>query len=391
MRPAMIQIKTIAAKLQGDRNIWLVIALLSFFSVLAVYSSTGTLAFKYKGGNTEFYLLKHVGILLASIGVMFFCHRVSHDRYRQLAPFLMIACLPLLLYTLVFGQELNDAARWITIPVINLSFQTSDMAKLALIIYVARVISVRQDRIKDFKAAFLPVIVPILATCGLIAPADLSSALMLFSTCLIIMFVGRVDLKYIGLLILIGIVCLSLLIIIGQFAPDVVRIETWTSRVTDFVTNSEGPYQIQQAKIAVAEGGWLGLGPGNSMQRNFIPHPYSDFIFAVILEEYGLIGGAFILCLYVVLFLRCVRLVTQSPKAFGAILAFGLCLSIVLQALTNMAVTVHLLPVTGLPLPLLSMGGTSLIFTSVALGIILSVSRSIESNNLQTVAHESHH
>jgi len=303
----------------------------------------------------------------------------------------MIACLPLLLYTLVFGQELNDAARWITIPVINLSFQTSDMAKLALIIYVARVISVRQDRIKDFKAAFLPVIVPILATCGLIAPADLSSALMLFSTCLIIMFVGRVDLKYIGLLILIGIVCLSLLIIIGQFAPDVVRIETWTSRVTDFVTNSEGPYQIQQAKIAVAEGGWLGLGPGNSMQRNFIPHPYSDFIFAVILEEYGLIGGAFILCLYVVLFLRCVRLVTQSPKAFGAILAFGLCLSIVLQALTNMAVTVHLLPVTGLPLPLLSMGGTSLIFTSVALGIILSVSRSIESNNLQTVAHESHH
>jgi len=281
------------------------------------------------------------------------------------------------MYTLFFGTSLNEASRWIMVPIINVSFQSSDFAKLALIMYLAREISTKQETIKDLKSAFLPILAPVLVICGLIAPADLSTAILLFITSLLLMFIGRVNFKYIGLLILLGIVMFAILIILAEFSP-LVRLDTWVLRTRDFVTNSEGGYQIQQAKIAISEGSWFGVGPGNSAQRNYLPHAYSDFIYAIIVEEYGLFGGFVIIALYVGILLRCVRLVTLSPKAFGAMLALGLTLSLVMQALANMAVSVHLVPVTGLTLPLMSMGGTSLLFTSIAVGMILSVSKYIE-------------
>ncbi len=368
----------IYASLGGDRAIWLIVALLSILSLLAVYSATGTLAYRKHGGDTEFYLIKHLMLLTGGWGLMYVCYLIHYKRYSRWAPVALLIAIPLLIYTLFFGDSINEAARWITVPIVNVSFQSSDFAKLALIMYIARTIAGKQEYIKELKEAFVPIIVPVLVICGLIAPADLSTAILLFVTCLLLMFIGRVNLKYIGLLILLGFVMFSVLIVLAEFAPSIVRLDTWVERTKDFVTNREGGAQIRQAKIAISEGGFFGLGPGNSVQGNYLPHVYSDFIYAIIIEEYGLFGGMVVIGLYMALLFRCVRLVTLSPKAFGAMLALGLSLSLVIQALMNMAVSVHLVPVTGLTLPLVSMGGTSLLFTCIAVGMVLSVSKYIE-------------
>ncbi len=293
----------------------------------------------------------------------------------------MMVAIPLLIYTIVFGVNINDARRWIALPLLGLTVQTSDFAKLALILYLARMISSKQDRITDVQEALIPIIIPVALVCGLIAPADLSTAILLFLTSVLMMFVGRVSLKYIGMLLMAGILVFAMLIIIGNFFPDYVRVETWASRVNEYVGDPNGGYQVQQAKIAIANGKWLGLGPGNSIQRNFLPSSYADFIYSIICEEYGIIGGAIIIAMYLVLFFRITRLVTKSPKAFGAMVALGLSISMVLQAFINIGVAVHLIPVTGITLPLVSMGGSSVFFSCVAFGIILSVSRYIESLN----------
>jgi cell division protein FtsW len=298
--------------------------------------------------------------------------------FKKLAPFMMVAAIPLLVYTLGYGVELNDARRWVSIPFVGLTFQTSDFAKLALVLYIAREISSKQEYIKDFRSAFLPIIVPVLIVCGLIAPADLSGALVLFLTAVMMMFVGRVSIPFILLLLLLGIVGFSILIILGDFT-DIIRTDTWQSRLLEFRNNPEGGYQTQQAKIAIANGGILGLGPGNSIQRNYLPYAHADFIYAIICEEYGLIGGGIIIGLYVLFFFRVTRIVTKSPKAFGAMAAIGLGLSILLHAFINIAVSVHLVPVTGITLPIISKGGTSILFTCVSIGIILSVSKFIDS------------
>ncbi len=373
--------KSITARLGGDKLIWLIIILLTAVSLIAVYSSTGTIAYKDRGGNTEYYLFKHGVIVFLGLLITIVLYRVHYLKFSKIAPFLWLLSIPLLIFTVFFGAEVNDARRWITLPIINLTFQTSDFGKLALIIYLARTISAKQEYISDFKSAFVPIIVPIILTCGLIAPADLSSALLLFLTCFIMMFIGRVHYKFLLLLLAGGMVAFAFLILLSAFFPDFIRQETWISRIQEFVMNSDGGYQIQQSKIAIAKGGFFGLGPGNSIQRNFLPSPYSDFIYSIICEEFGLIGAFLIVAIYLGLFLRTVSLVTKSPKAFGAMLAMGLSVSLVLQALTNMAVSVHLVPVTGLTLPMVSMGGTSLIFTSMSFGIILSVSRYIEKLN----------
>ena len=372
----------IYAELRGDRVIWMIVAVLAMFSILAVYSSTGSIAFKERGGNTEFYLLKHAVFIGGGLLLTYLCYTLHYTQYNKIAPYLLLISIPLLVYTIAFGVEVNEARRWISLPVIDLTFQTSDFAKLALIIYVARAISAKQEYIKDFSSAFLPIIVPILIICSLIAPADLSTAMLLFATCLLMMFIGRVDIKFIFLLLLLGIVVFACLIIIGQLFPETVRVETWITRMQDFIQNADGEYQIQRAKIAIAEGGILGVGPGNSLLRNYLPNPFSDFIYAIICEEYGLIGGFTVIGLYVMLFFRCVGVVTRSPKAFGSLLVIGLGLYIVVQALANIAVSVHLVPVTGLTLPMVSMGGTSIVFSSIAFGMILSVSRYIEQTAL---------
>ncbi len=368
----------IYAELRGDRTVWVIVALLAIFSILTVYSATGSMAFRERGGNTEFYLIKHGIFVVGGLLLTYLCYLLHYMQYSRLAPVLLVLSIPLLVYTIAMGVEINDARRWITLPVIGFTIQTSDFAKLALIIYVARAISSKQEYIKDFNSAFLPIIVPVLIICGLIAPADLSTSLILFATCLGMMFLGRVDIKYILLLVFLGVVVFALLIIIGMFFPETVRLETWIARTQDFIANTEGGFQIKQAKIAIADGSWLGIGPGNSTQRNYLPAPYSDFIYAIICEEYGLVGGFTILALYVLLFYRCVSIVTRSPKAFGAMLVLGLGLMLTVQALANIAVSVHLVPVTGLTLPMVSMGGTSIIFSSIAFGMILSVSRYIE-------------
>ncbi len=369
---------TMFGNLQGDRVIWLVVALLSLFSLLAIYSATGTLAFRVRGGDTEYYLFKRFFYLVVGLAIMYLCYRIPYTKYSKMAPVGIILSIFLLVITLMFGVTYNGATRWLEVPILGVTFQTSDLAKVTLIAYIARTISAKQDYIKDFNSAFLPILAPVLVVCGLIAPADLSSALLLFGTCMIMMFVGRVDVKFIGLLILLGIVLFAFLIILGEFFPGTVRVETWVSRIKDFFVNSEGAEQIQRAKMAIADGGWLGVGPGNSVHRNFLPHAYSDVIYAFFIEEYGLVGGLGLIVLYLTLLFRCVSLVTRSPKAFGAMLVLGLCLSMVLQALFGMAVSVHLIPVTGLPLPMMSMGGTSLLFSCIMFGMILSVSRYVE-------------
>lgn len=363
----------------GDRVIWTVMVILGLFSLLAVYSATGTLAYKESGGNTESFLIKHGLILGLGALITYIVHLLHYMTFSKSAPLLLLVSIPLLVYTILFGAEYNDARRWISLPWVGVTFQSSDFAKLALIIYVAKAISAKQDIIKDFNSAFIPIILPIIIVCGLIAPADLSSALLLFFTAFLMMFVGRVSTKYLILLLMLGVIMFSFLIILGQFFPEAIRLETWVSRMNDFISNPEGGYQVRQSKIAIASGEWIGMGPGNSIQRNYLPAPYSDFIYAIICEEYGLVGGFSVILLYLILFIRVTRLVTKSPKAFGAMLAFGLAMSMIVQAFANIAVSVHLVPVTGVTLPLISMGGTSVLFTSISFGIILSVSKFIES------------
>ncbi len=366
----------IAAELKGDRTIWMIIAVLSLFSILAVYSATGSLAWSARGGNTTIYLITHVVRLAFGLFLIYMCHLLHYRKYQQMAPFLLLMVIPLLAFTLFFGHSINSANRWIGIG--GFSFQPSELAKIALIIYIARELTRKQDYINSFKDAFMPIIIPVVLICGLIAPANLSTALILFVTCIVLMFIGRVSWKYIFLLGLLGMVVFAGLLVIGKFQPDLVRVDTWVSRVQEFLHSEDGGYQVQQAKIAIARGGIIGEGPGNSIIRNFLPYAYADFIYAIICEEYGLVGGTAVLVLYVLLFLRNVKLVTKSPKAFGSFLAIGLSLMLTVQALANIAVTVNLVPATGVTLPLISMGGTSMLFTCISLGMILSVSKFIE-------------
>lgn len=369
----------IAAELRGDRTIWMIVAVLSLFSLLAVYSASGWEAWRSRGGNTTVMFMSHLVRLAFGLFIVYMCHLLHYRQYQRVAPLLILATIPLLVFTLFFGRNINDANRWLNIA--GFSFQPSEFAKIALIIYIARELTRKQDYISSFRDAFLPIIMPVVIVCGLIAPANLSTAAILFFTCILLMFIGRVNWKYIFLLGVLGLVVFAGLIAIGKLYPDagIVRVETWISRVQEFLHSEDGGFQVQQAKIAIAKGGIIGEGPGNSIIRNFLPYAHADFIYAIICEEYGLFGGTIILVLYVLLFLRNVKLVTKSPKAFGAFLAIGLSLMLTVQALANIAVNVNLVPATGLTLPLISMGGTSMLFTCVSLGMILSVSKYIES------------
>ncbi len=387
--PAGLQEKT-----RGDKVIWALVIVLSLVSLLVVYSATNSLAYKLYRGNTFVYLFKQIAFITIGILIIYFAHRVNYTFYSKFAKIVFFLSIPLLIYTLKFGTNLNEANRWIKLPVINLTFQTSDLAKLALFMFLSRLLSRKQDVIKDFKKAFIPLMIPILLICGLIAPANLSTALLTGATSMLLLFIGRVSMKHIMLVAAGVIIPLIILISLARSYYDeqegkmkelpavlaVGRVPTWIKRVQDFMyaKNDESPYQVQQAKIAVAKGGLLGLGPGNSEQRNFLPHPYSDFIYAIIIEEYGLIGGAFIIFIYLVFLFRSIRLFRKCPYAFGAFLALALSFTLVIQAMTNMAVNVGLFPVTGVTLPLVSMGGSSFLFTCLSIGIILSVARNVE-------------
>jgi cell division protein FtsW len=372
---------------KGDKYIWSIVLFLSFLSLLAVYSSTGTLAYKNQEGNTEYYLLKHFIIILMGFGIMYAAHRARYTFYSNLSLIAIVITIPLLIITLFAGTNLNEASRWITLPVLNMSFQTSDLAKIALILFLARTLSQKQDHIKDFKSAFLPMIIPVVLICGLILPSNFSTAAVIFMTAVVLMFIGRVSSRYILLLFAAGIAGLALFIGIAYLTKYDGRIKTWQNRIENYLSGDEKEsYQTQQAKIAIATGGLIGKGAGNSTQRNFLPHPYSDFIYAIIIEEYGLVGGVVVLMLYLALFFRVIMIVRKTSKAFATFIAIGCGFSLVFQALINMAVAVNLFPVTGQPLPMLSMGGTSVLFTSLAIGILLSVSRETEKPEGGTLA-----
>jgi len=369
----------ILSKIKGDKVIWMVVLFLSIVSILLVYSATGALAYKKQGGNTEYYLVRHFVILIAGLGLMFFTHLIKYTFYARISKLLFFLSLPLLVYTLFSGSELNEASRWIVIPLLNITFQTSDFAKLALVIFLARILAVKQDQIKDLHKGFIPVVTGIGVVVGLILPANLSTAMLLTFTCLIMMFIARISIKHILMLTGIALIAFSIFIVIMMNSSDQGRLGTWKKRIENFKNpDADANYQANQAKIAVASGFPVGKGPGNSNQRNFLPHPYSDFIYAIIIEEYGIVGGLLILFAYLILLYRAMRIATNSPGTFGAFLALGLTVMLVFQALVNMAVAVNLLPVTGQPLPMVSMGGTSIWFTCISFGIILSVSKEVE-------------
>jgi cell division protein FtsW len=365
----------ILSNTKGDRWIWLIVILLSVISLLAVYSSTGTLAYK-RGVGVESILMKHLAMVVGGIGLMYISHKLDYRYYAGISKIMMIVTIPLLLYTLLFGSHINNASRWINIPVIGLSFQTSDLAKLALITYLARTLSRKQENIKDVKESFLPIMGSVCLVFILIALANLSTALMLFGVSILLLIIGRISIKQIAVVCAAGFILLMGVLFLGP------RRHMYATRVSTFLhpeqAKPDKSFQSDHAKIAIASGGIFGKGPGNSTERNYLPESYSDEIYAIIIEEYGLVGGFALIGIYLFLLYRCIKIVTKAPKAFGALLACGLSFSLTIQAFANMAVAVGLGPVTGVPLPFVSMGGTSILFTSVAFGIILSVSRDIE-------------
>lgn len=368
--------------IKGDKAIWTVVLLLSLLSVLVVYSSIIALAYRYKGGDTGSYLIKHVFIVGSGILLVYFIHKVKYSYFSRISQLAIFLAAPLLLYTLFNGVTAGDATRWLVIPGTSLTFQTSDFAKLALITYVARMLSIKQNVIKDFKKAFLPIVAPVGIICLLILPSNFSTAAILFMTCFVLMFIGRMNAKHLLLLIGSGIaVGLIIIVMVFNFPNAIPRGATWKARIENFSKgDSESNFQAEQAKIAIATGGIMGKGPGNSMQRNFLPQASSDFIFAIVIEEWGLVSAVIIVFLYLILLFRGVKIANKSERTFGSLLAIGLTFSLVFQAMINMAVAVNLFPVTGQPLPLVSMGGTSIWFTSIAIGMILSVSRDNETS-----------
>lgn len=360
--------------MKGDPVIWMVSIVLAILSIPTVYSATGTLAYKSMGGNTEYYLFRHSMLVGLCFVAIWLAHKLDYKYYKKLSLFALYISVPLLLYTFFNGVNLNEASRWIKLPFINTTIQPSDLAKLALIIHLAGMLAKYQNNIEDIKSYIIPMLAWCACICGLIALSDFSSAVLLFSTCLLIMFIGRVPVRYLAMLVLIGALVGSLAFAFGQRGGTVV------SRIENYLDPEEVSYQAEQSYIAIATGGILGKGPGRSDQRNFLPHPYSDFIYAIVIEEYGVFGGMIIAGLFLLLLYRGMVTAANSSRAFEGLLSTGLSFSLAIQALINMAVAVGLIPVTGLPLPLVSMGGTSLLFTGLTLGILLSVSRGDQEN-----------
>ncbi len=399
--------------MKGDKVIWIVALILSIISLIVVYSATSVLAVSKYDGNTGRLMMKHLGMLVFGILMMIGASRINYKRYAKLALLLMIPSLALLLYTLVFGRNINDASRSINLG--GFSFQPSEMAKIILITYLSRQIIMMEGSVYLFKDFLIKLAAPILLTAALIFSENLSTALILVLVCMVLLFIGRV--KNLHILALIGICIVGMAAYLGfdaaktsilnnrgvkaqqealakgevsvEYKAKQNRIQTWTNRLKSMGEDKEkvDPFddkhlQRTYADIAVASSSVFGKGPGKSEQRNFLPHPYSDFIYAIIVEEYGLIGGIVVLLLYVILFTRVLRIVIKRPLSFGALMAFGLGFLVILQAMINMGVSIGLLPVTGQPLPMVSMGGTSLMATGLILGMILSVTRSMEDEEM---------
>ena len=367
-------------KINGDKAIWAVVALLALFSFLPVYSASSNLVYVVGNGTTIGYLVKHAILLLMGFGIIYGVHRIPTHFFKGLSLIAMPVVLLLLLYTLAQGQVIDgaNASRWIRIPIVGFTFQTSNLAAVVLMIYVARYLTKIKDRTITFKESILPLWIPVFLVVVLILPANFSTAGIIFSMVLLLCFIGGYPFKYLLGIVGAGILCLTLFILTAKAVPDLFpnRVDTWMSRIESFSNpeDTEADYQIEKAKIAIATGGIVGNGAGKSVMKNFLPQSSSDFIYAIIVEEYGLLGGFVLMFFYLLLLFRIVVVANSNGTVFGKLLVLGVGLPIVFQALINMAVAVELFPVTGQTLPLISSGGTSSWMTCLAIGIILSAS-----------------
>lgn len=370
----------IFANIKGDRAIWAVAALLALFSFLPVYSASSNLAYLYGDGNTFKYLIKHFAHLLLGFTILYGVHRIPYRYFRGLSIIALPVVLLLLIITLAEGTVVEgaNASRWIRIPFVGVTFQTSTLAAVVLLTYVARYLSKEKDQQITFKGSLIPLWLPVFIIIMLILPANFSTAAIIFSMVVLLVFLGGYPLRYLAVILIAGAVFLSLFVMAAKAFPDLFpnRVDTWMSRIDNFVddTDKEADYQIEKSKMGIATGGLFGVGAGHGVQKNFLPQSSSDFIYSVIVEEWGLVGGLSIMLLYMLLLFRLVIVAYKAESIFGKLLVIGVGLPIVFQALTNMAVAVELFPVTGQTLPLISSGGTSIWMTCLALGMILSVS-----------------
>ena len=376
--------------IKGDRIIWAIAALLAIFSFLPVYSAASNLAYIGTGSNTFSYFIKHFVHLFLGFSIIYGIHKIPYRYFRGLSMVMIPVVLILLIITMLQGSTIGgaNASRWIRVPIVGFTFQPSTLAALVLMVYVARYLSKVKDKMISFKESIFPLWLPVFIVTSLILPANLSTAVLIFSMVILLTYIGGYPFKFLVIIIGSGVVVLALFVLTAKAFPDLMpnRVDTWTSRVSSFLDSevTQEDYQIEKAKIAIATGGVQGLGPGKSVQKNFLPQSSSDFIFAIIIEEYGLIGGVFLLILYLWLLFRIVIVAQKSDSVFGKLLAIGVGIPVIFQALVNMGVAVQLFPVTGQTLPLISSGGTSIWVTSLALGIVLSVSaKRDEDNNIQ--------
>lgn len=377
--------KTLMSNLKGDKGIWSFVALLALFSFMPVFSASSNLAFMNNGnGNTLSYLVKHAVHIIVGFFMIYQLHKMPYHYFRTISRVLLPVVWLLLGYTMWKGTVIEgaNASRWIQVPFVGITFQTSTVAAIVLMMFVARYLSKTRETPITFKNSVWELWTPVAITIGLILPANFSTAALIFSMVILLVFIGKYPLRYIASVIAIGVVAFSFFILIAKAFPDAFpnRVDTWISRIESFTTDKpdEDDYQIEKAKIAIASGGIYGLGPGKSVQKNFLPQSSSDFIFAIIVEEYGLIGGLGVLLLYLLLFFRFIVAAHKANSMFGKLLVVGLGFPIIFQALVNMGVAVELLPVTGQTLPLVSSGGSSIWMTSIAIGIILSVTKKEE-------------
>jgi cell division protein FtsW len=377
--------KELVNSLKGDKVIWAFVALLALFSFMPVFSASSNLAYKSHGsGNAFTYLLKHAAQVLVGFFILYKIHKVPYHYFKTISKILLPVVWGLLIYTLLKGTIIEgaNASRWIQIPFIGITFQTSALASIVLYVYVAHYLSKKRETPITFQNSLWELWTPVFITLIFILPANFSTAALIFSMVLMLVFIGKYPLKYIGIIVGAGIIGLTFFILVAKAFPDAFpnRVDTWIARIDNFTSDKpdEDDYQIEKAKIAIASGGIYGLGPGKSVQKNFLPQSSSDFIYAIIVEEYGIIGGLCVLGLYLLLLFRFVVAAHKANSLFGKLVVVGLGFPIIFQAITNMAVAVELLPVTGQTLPLISSGGSSIWMTCIALGIILSVTKKEE-------------
>ena len=385
--------KSIFKNIQGDSVIWAIIGVLAIFSFLPVYSASSNLAYLYGDGNTFKFLAKHFAHLVLGFGILYGVHKIPYHYFRGLSMIALPIVVVLLLITMAQGTTIGgaNASRWIRVPLVGVTFQTSTLAAVVLMTYVARYLSTIESKLVSFKETLLPLWLPVFLIIGLILPANFSTAAIIFAMVVLLVFIGGYPFRYLAIIFTTGLLLLSLFVLSAKAFPDVFpnRVDTWISRVASFVdkTDKDADYQIIKAKTAIASGGITGLGPGKSVQKNFLPQSSSDFIYAIIVEEFGLLGALVVMVVYLLLLFRLVIVAHKSSSMFAKLLVIGVGLPVVFQALVNMAVAVELFPVTGQTLPLISSGGTSIWMTCLALGIVLSVSakREVEKNEQQAM------